>query len=318
MMSIRTFISRRRRVRIPAAGFIGVALVSLIVLIAIFAPFLAPDDPLKQDLTGRLLPPGSPGHPLGTDGLGRDLLSRLIYGARTPVLIGVTAVIIGAVVGGLLGMISGYFGGWRDRLIMRLADIQLSLPVILLALTVIAVRGPQLNDLIVILALALWPSTARVVRSQTLEVRQREFVQAAITGGASPTFIIRQHVLRHIAGPLIVIATLELGQTILLAAALSFLGLGVPPPTPDWGAILSEGRDYLRTAWWIATFPGIALVLLVVGVNLIGDWLRDHLDPNVERISMDPAVIATQPVTAQTAPIPADLRLPAEPANEHK
>lgn len=285
----------RTLARIPGAGLLGLSLVTATIAIAVFAPWLAPHDPLVQNLDRRLLPPGVEGHLLGTDALGRDLLARLIYGTRTPIIVGASAVLIGAGVGGVLGLASGYFGGWVDRIIMRLADIQLSLPAILLALTVIAVRGPQIGYLIAVLALSIWPATARVVRAQTLEVRQREFVQASKTVGASAFFIVRQHVLRHTFGPLIVIATLELGQTILLAAALSFLGLGVQPPTPDWGAILAEGREYLYSAWWIATFPGIALVLLVVGVNLVGDWLRDRLDPNIEQVSMDASGISVLP-----------------------
>lgn len=279
---------RRMDLHLTWAGLIGLCLVSLMVLVAILASVFATQDPLVQNLADRLMPPGTDGHILGTDDLGRDLLSRLIFGTRTPILVGATAVLIGAGTGGVLGLVSGYFGGWTDRVIMRLADIQLSLPAILLALTVIAVRGPQIGFLIGVLALSIWPSTARVVRSQALEVRQREFVLASMTLGVSSLFILRHHVFRHTFGPLIVIATLELGQTILLAAALSFLGLGVQPPTPDWGATLAEGREYLYSAWWIATFPGIALVLLVIGVNLVGDWLRDRLDPNVEKISMEP------------------------------
>jgi peptide/nickel transport system permease protein len=304
----------RRRIHLPIAGLVGLGLVSLTVLVAGFAPLLAPHDPLAQNLSGRLLPPGSQGHLLGTDGLGRDLLSRIIYGARPPILVGASAVFIGAGLGGLLGMVSGYFGGWWDRLIMRLADIQLSLPAILLALTVIAVRGPQLNYLVGVLALALWPSTARVVRAQTLEVREREFVQAARTVGASSAYIIRKHVVRHVLGPLIVIATGELGLTILLAAALSFLGLGVQPPTPDWGGTLAEGREYMETAWWIGTFPGIALVLLVGGVNLVGDWLRDRLDPNIEHILM--TSVAVKPPgnehIAVSAPLAAPVHSPVD------
>ena len=298
----------RNRIRIPGAGLLGLVLVFATATVALSAPWLAPHNPLTQDLAARLRPPGAGGHLLGTDDLGRDLLSRLIYGARTPILVGASAVILGAGIGGFLGMVSGFFGGWADRVIMRLADIQLSLPSILLALTVIAVRGPEIGFLIGVLALGVWPPTARVVRSQTLEVRQREFVEAATTAGASPLFIIRHHLIRHIFGPLVVIATLELGQTVLLAAALSFLGLGVQPPTPDWGATLAEGRDYLYTAWWIATFPGVALVLLVVGVNLVGDWLRDRLDPQVERVSMgeafgsDPTIEARSTTTEPAAP----------------
>lgn len=285
----------RARVRIPGSGLVGLLFVVATIAVALLAPWLAPHDPLAQSLDHRLLPPGTTGHLLGTDDLGRDLLSRLVYGTRTPILVGATAVLLGAGIGGLLGLVSGYFGGWTDRVVMRLADIQLSLPAILLALTVIAVRGPQIGYLIGVLALGIWPTTARVVRAQTLEVREREFVQAAKTVGASAVLILRLHVVRHTLGPLIVIATLELGQTILVAAALSFLGLGVQPPTPDWGAILAEGREYLSTAWWITTFPGVALVLLVVGVNLVGDWLRDRLDPSLEPVSMRAAVDAAAP-----------------------
>lgn len=301
-----TFLKSRMQVR--GAGMLGLALVTVMVVVAVLAPWLAPHDPLAQSLDHRLLPPGTMGHLLGTDDLGRDLLSRLIYGARTPILVGASAVVLGAGLGGLLGLLSGYFGGWTDRVIMRLADIQLSLPPILLALTVIAVRGPEIGYLIGVLALGVWPTTARVVRSQTLEVREREFVQAAKTVGAPAFHILRHHVVRHTFGPLIAIATLELGQTILVSAALSFLGLGVQPPTPDWGAILSEGREYLYSAWWIATFPGVALVLLVVGVNLVGDWMRDRLDPRLEPISMDApdtsfltAAAVTSNTTAQAA-----------------
>lgn len=262
-----------------STGVLGMALVLLVVVMAVFAPILAPHDPAEQDLLQRLVPPGTDGYLLGSDNLGRDMLSRIIYGARTPLIIATSAVFLGAVLGGVLGAAAGFFRGWTDRIVMRLADIQLSMPAVLIALTVVAVIGSQLQWLIVVLALSVWPTTARVVRSEALSVREREFVQASRTIGTGPGRILRTRVAHHILGPLTVIATLELGQTILLAAALSFLGLGVQPPTPDWGLMMSEGRDYLQTAWWITTFPGIALMILVVGCNLIGDALRDHFDP---------------------------------------
>lgn len=268
-------------------GTLGLSLLILVTVGSVLAPVLSPHDPLAQDLANRLHSPtwrwlSLGDHPLGTDPLGRDVLSRILYGGRISVMIAAVAVVIGTVVGGTLGLLAGYIGGSTDRVIMRLTDIQLSLPPIILALALIAVHGASLPALILVLALSAWPPVARVFRGEALSHRDREYVLATRTIGARPGYVLLHHVLPNTAGPGIVIATLELGRTVLLAAALSFLGLGVQPPTPDWGAMLSGGRDYLTTAWWICTFPGIALIVLVTGVNLMGDWLRDRLDPHVE------------------------------------
>lgn len=268
-------------------GAVGLLLVAAVVFSAIFAPLLAPYDPLLQDLSKRLMAPTwsgiDPGpHPFGTDSLGRDLWSRILYGGRLSVVLGGAAVVVGTIVGAVVGLVAGYFGGVWDRIIMRLTDIQLSLPSIVLALAIVAVRGADIPSLIFVLALSGWPPIARVFRAEALSLRSREYVVAAQALGSARLVTIAKHILPNSAGPGIVISTLELGKTIILAAALSFLGLGVQPPTPDWGAMLSEGRNYITTAWWICTFPGLALVVLVTGVNFLGDWLRDRLDPHVD------------------------------------
>jgi peptide/nickel transport system permease protein len=277
---------RRGRRGRTVAGAVGWTLVGIIVVVAVTAPLVSPHDPLQQDLERRAaaptlhgLRPG--GHPLGNDQLGRDILSRLIYGSRVSLGVGVVAVALGGTVGVGLGIMAGYFGGWADRVIMRIADIQLAFPFILLAMAIIAVAGPGLAKLIVILALSGWVTYARVVRSEVLSVREREFVQAARAIGLRDGRIMLRHVLPNVAAPVIVVATLELARVVILEAALSFLGLGVQPPTPSWGRMLADGRDFLATAWWISTFPGLAIMALVLGVNLVGDWLRDVLDPRI-------------------------------------
>jgi peptide/nickel transport system permease protein len=260
--------------------------VGIIVLTAALAPLLSPHDPLRQDLERRAGAPTRAGlrmgaHPLGNDQLGRDILSRLIHGSRVSLGVGIVAVILGGTIGVGLGITAGYFGGWPDRLIMRVADIQLAFPFILLAMAIIAVAGPGIAKLIVVLALSGWVTYARVVRSEVLSVREREFVAAARAIGLRDGRIMLRHVLPNVAAPIIVVATLELARVVILEAALSFLGLGVQPPTPSWGRMLADGRDFLATAWWISTFPGLAIMALVLGVNLVGDWLRDVLDPRI-------------------------------------
>jgi len=257
-----------------------------IILVAVFAPVLAPHDPYAQHLELRA---GAPtlswstagAYPLGNDQLGRDILSRLIYGSRISLLVGAVAVVLGGAAGVALGLAAGYFGGWPDRLIMRAADIQLAFPFILLAMAIIAVAGPGLVKLVAVLALSGWVTYARVVRSEVLSVREREFVQAARAMGVHDGRIVARHILPNVAAPIIVVATLELARVVILEAALSFLGLGVQPPAPSWGRMLADGRDFLATAWWISTFPGLAIMALVLGVNLVGDWLRDMLDPRI-------------------------------------
>src|SRR5215475_5448269 len=276
--------SRARRTRALAAG--GAAFVALLIVAALAAPLIAPQDPTRQSLRGRLGAPtleGADGkaHLLGTDHLGRDVLSRVIYGARVSLLVGFAAVVVGGLIGATLGLVAGYRGGWMDSAIMTLADAQLAFPFILLAIGIIAVLGPSFPTLIVVIGLSGWVTYARVLRSQVLVLRSREFVDAIHALGGSVARVIARHVLPNVLSSLVVIATLELARAIVLEATLSFLGLGVQPPTPSWGGMVHEGREYLDSAWWISTAPGIVLMLTSIVVSRTGDWLRDLLDPTL-------------------------------------
>jgi len=276
--------SRARRTRALAAG--GAVFVALLIVAALAAPVIAPADPIRQSLRGRLSAPtlsGADGrsHLLGTDHLGRDVLSRVIYGARVSLLVGFAAVIVGGLVGATLGLVAGFRGGWTDSVIMTLADAQLAFPFILLAIGIIAVLGPSFHTLIVVIGLSGWVTYARVLRSQVLVLRSREFVDAIHALGGSVARVIARHVLPNVLSSLVVIATLELARAIVLEATLSFLGLGVQPPTPSWGGMVHEGREYLDSAWWISTAPGIVLMLTSIVVSRTGDWLRDLLDPTL-------------------------------------
>jgi len=267
-------------------GLIGLALVSVLVWLALFGPMLDLPDPTRTNLRARMAAPtlsfaGLGAHPLGTDQLGRDILSRIVAGSRVTLMVAGAAVVLGGVLGTLLGLIAGFFGGWLDRILMRLVDIQLAVPLMLLALMVVAALGPSLHNLIMVLALVSWVRYARIVRGQVLAVREREFVQSARAIGASAPRIILRHILPNVLTPAVVVATLELARVIVLEAGLSFLGLGVQPPNPSWGRMLAEGRTYISSAWWIITFPGLALMLTVLSVNLLGDWVRDYLDPRL-------------------------------------
>jgi len=267
-------------------GLIGGVMLAVLVLIALFGPLLDLPDPTRGNLRARMVPPtwswlAMGAHPLGTDQLGRDILSRIVAGSRITLLIGCSAVLLGGVLGTVLGLMSGYFGGWFDRILMRIVDIQLALPLMLLALMVVAALGPSLGNLVIVLALVSWVRYARIVRGQVLAVREREFVQSARAIGASPLRIILRHILPNVLTPALVVATLELARVIVLEAGLSFLGLGVQPPDPSWGRMLADGRTYISSAWWIITFPGLALMLTVLSVNLMGDWLRDYFDPRL-------------------------------------
>ncbi len=259
----------------------GLLFASLAVVVALAAPWLAPHDPITSDFSAGLKPPGTPGHPLGTDQLGRDLLSRVLYGARVALFIGFCTVLLTAVVGGLLGLLAGFFGGWPGTVLMRIADVQLSFPFILLALTINAIVGLGLRNIIISLSAAGWVVYARVVRGEVLSVKQREYVQAAAALGMGRARVLFGHVLPNVAPSIIVVASLQFSQFIVAEASISFLGFGVQPPTPAWGSMLSESRDFLYVAWWLAAFPGAALALTALGINLVGDWLRDVLDPKL-------------------------------------
>jgi peptide/nickel transport system permease protein len=275
-------VGRRTR-RLALAGG---AFVAVLVLVAAAAPWLAPHDPVRQSLRARLAAPtleGTDGraHPLGTDHLGRDVLSRAIYGARVSLVIGFAAVLVGGIVGATLGITAGYRGGWVDTAIMTVADAQLAFPFILLAIGIIAVLGPSFPTLIVVIGLSGWPGYARVLRAQVLVLRSREFVDAIHALGGSVIRIVGRHIVPNVLSSLVVIGTLELARSIVLEATLSFLGLGIQPPTPSWGGMVQEGREYLDSAWWISTFPGLVLMLTSVAVSRTGDWLRDLLDPTL-------------------------------------
>jgi peptide/nickel transport system permease protein len=262
-------------------GLIGLALAALAVVAALGAPWLAPHDPVRSDFAASLKPPGTPGYPFGTDQLGRDLLSRVLYGARIALFIGLCTVLVTAVVGGLLGLVAGFVGGLPGAVVMRLADVQLSFPFILLALTINAIVGLGLRNIILSLSAAGWVVYARVVRGEVLSVKQRDFVQAATALGIGRGRLLFRHVLPNVAPSIVIVASLQFSQFIVAEAAISFLGFGVQPPTPAWGSMLSESRDFLYVAWWLAAFPGAALALTALGINLVGDWLRDLLDPKL-------------------------------------
>jgi len=260
----------------------GLLLTVALVLVAIAAPLLAPFDPNAQDTVRRLEPP-SHGHLLGLDDLGRDVLSRIIWGSRVSLRVGFSVVILASLIGVTLGAMAGYFGGWMDTLIMRITDILLAFPGILLAIALVAVLGPSLNNVVLALVVIGWVGYARLVRGQVLKVREMEYVVAARAIGARSPRVIMRHVLPNVINPLIVMATLGLAGTILSEAALSFLGLGVQPPTPSWGAMLTSGRRYLGLANHLAVWPGIAIMLAVMGLNFLGDGLIDALDPKYRK-----------------------------------
>jgi len=280
----------RRAVRVMVeARWPVLAMVILLAtaIAAAFGPALAPFDPNRQNLVLRLADPMSSGPDgsifwLGSDVLGRDVLTRLLYGARISLLVGIAAIAIGGTIGIVAGLLSGYFGGWVDDLIMRLADIQLAFPFILLAIMFLVVLGSGIWNLILVLGVGQWVTYARIVRADTLSLREKEFVEAARALGDSTASIIFRTILPNILAPLTVIASFNVASVILSEAALSFLGLGVPPSVPTWGSMLAESRDTLvANKWWLAVFPGVAIVLTVLSFNILGDWLRDFLDPRL-------------------------------------
>lgn len=271
-----------RRVDTLAAA--GAVVVLSAVALAALAPALAPGDPIKNALLDRLTPPTwDHAHPLGTDTLGRDVASRLLYGARVSLVVGFSAVLVAGVIGVVLGLVSGWYRGWADDVLMRLGDVQLAFPVLVLAVAVLAVLGASVVNLILVLGVTGWVTYARIVRGEVLTLRERDFVAAARALGADDAWILRRHLLPNVLPPITVVATFSVARTIIAEASLSFLGLGIPAPEPSWGAMLDEGRNYITTGWWLALFPGLAILVLVLGINLVGDWLRDVLDPRLER-----------------------------------
>lgn len=290
-MTDASMIAKRRAGRIGAFWGqldwplrIAVLMLVLFVAVAVFGPWISPYDPLKGSLRARLVPPfwqegGSWEHLLGTDRLGRDILSRIIAGARISLTVCVLVIAIAGAIGTAIGTIAGYFGGWVDRVLMRLVDLALSFPVILLALLLGAISGPSFTNIIIVISLVLWSQYARMARGETLKIRNEDYVDLARTSGLSDFRIIWLHILPNIAPALIVIATLQVGVVIVLEASLSFLGVGVPPPAPSWGSMVADGRSYITSAWWLCMVPGMAILLTVMSVNLVGDALADRINP---------------------------------------
>ncbi len=264
--------------------WLALGFIVLFVLVALAAPWITPHDPLSGSLRARLDPPvwqegGSWEHILGTDRLGRDVLSRIMAGARISLAVCALVILIAGSAGTAIGTLSGYFGGWIDRVLMRLVDLALSFPVILLALLIGAISGPSFGNIILVISLVLWSQYARMARGETLKVRKEDFVDLARTSGMSDLYIIVRHILPNIAPPLIVVATLQVGVVIVLESSLSFLGVGVPPPNPSWGSMVADGRSYITSAWWLCMLPGLAILFVVMSVNIVGDALADRINP---------------------------------------
>ncbi|WP_199261874.1 ABC transporter permease [Paracoccus binzhouensis] len=268
-------------------GLAGMAIVGTAILVAIFAPVIAPHDPAAIDLASMFAPPmwldgGSLSHPLGTDNLGRDVLSRILYGSRTSLIVGVCAVIVAGCIGTLLGLMAGFYGGWIGNAIMRVTDSLLALPAMLIMLVIVGVFGPSLVTLIFVMGCTKWVPFTRLVRGEVLSLKERDYVRAAHSIGTPNSTIILRHLLPNVLSTIIVVSTLSVGTAIISESSLSFLGLGIQPPDVSWGYMLSEGQTHLSTSWWIATFPGIALSLTVIGFIFLGDWLRDATDPRLQ------------------------------------
>lgn len=286
--SRRRGITFRRLLRSPG-GMVGLVLVVLVVLVAILAPVLSPHDPAKQNIVHRLKPPfwaeeGSMEYPLGTDSVGRDVLSRVIFGSRISIFVGLVATAASALVGVSLGLIAGFLGGSTDAVLSRVGDVQQAVPFLVLAIAVAAMLGPGLFNLILVLVITTWVTFFRVVRGEVLSVREEQYVLGAQSIGVSNIRIMLRYILPNVAASIIVIATLLVANMIIFEASLSFLGLGVPSSIPTWGRIVADGREYIADEWWIALFPGLAILITVMGINLLGDWLREDLDPK-RRIS---------------------------------
>jgi peptide/nickel transport system permease protein len=283
---VRTRRSMWSSIRANWPVLIGTALVMASIVCAVAAPWIAPYDPMKQDLRNQLVPPfwmsgGSFEHVLGTDQLGRDILSRLIYGARISLIVGFSAVAISGTVGLALGIAAGYYGGALDLIVMRFVELQLTFPFILLALLVLAVFGGGLVNIVLVLSVAGWAAYARVLRAEVSSAREGLYVEAARSIGMADSRILFRHILPNVLSSFIVLATFSIAAMIVQESALSFLGLGIPPDEPSWGGMLADGRNYLSVAWWLGVLPGLAILSVVLSMNLIGDWLRDYMDPKV-------------------------------------
>lgn len=280
----RFFLKRLLRSK---TGTVGAVLVLIVCLTALLAPLLAGHDPAAVDPLNRLKPPmwlegGTKEHWLGTDNLGRDMWSRIVYGSRVSLIVGIGAVLVSGAIGAVLGLVSGFYGKWIDAVIMRVADGFMAIPTILFMLVVMAVVGPGLTTLIFVIGVTNWVSYTRVVRGEVLSIKERDFVKAAKAVGAKNGRIILKHILPNILSSFIVISGMNVATTIIMEASLSFLGLGIKPPDVSWGGMLSDGRQYVATSWWVATFPGLAITVTVLGVIFLGDWLRDVLDPRMK------------------------------------
>jgi len=280
-------LARSRDRRWPPT--VPLAIVAVLVLCGILAPLLAPHSPVEGSLGERLVPPlgmeGSrAGHPLGTDRLGRDTLSRLLYGARISLSVSVVGIALTGALGSLIGLLAGFFGGWTDTLLMRIVDISLSLPGILIAVLLSVVFEPSFTNVIIVVVFLLWPSYARLVRGETLGLKQQEFVALARIAGCSDLTIMFRHIVPNLLPSILVLATLHVGYVIVLEAALSFLGVGIPPPTPSWGVMVADGRGLIEQAWWVSILPGVAILVTVLSLNILGDWVRDRLDPKLRQV----------------------------------
>ena len=280
---------RWRLTALKRVPILPLGLIAVMVLSALFAEFLTPYSPVNISLPDRLRPPfweagGSLAYPLGTDPLGRDLLTRMIYGGRVSLMIGLLGLLVGGGIGATLGLIAGYAGGRVDAFLMRVTDTALSFPIILFAILLVVILGGSILTVVIAVALVLWARFARVVRGETLSLRERDFVALARLAGSSPRRIIVVHLLPNVFNTLMVLLSLQVGWVIIVEASLSFLGAGVPPPTPTWGSMIAEGRDYIASAWWISFFPGLAILVTVLAFNLLGDWLRDALDPTLRQL----------------------------------
>lgn len=259
---------------------LGALLTGVMVLLVLFSPWIFPDRGAAMDLTARLSPPFAQwAHPLGTDPLGRDVLARVLVGGRISLMVGFLSVLGASLLGITIGLVAGYYRGIWDIILMRCVDVQLALPFILVALTFISILGGGLGNIIIFMIISQWVQFARLVRGMVLSVREREFVQAARAFGVRDLAMVRHHILPNVIGPVIILMALNVANNILLESSLTFLGLGVDPLIPSWGGMLADGRTYMQTAWWVTVFPGLAIMLTVLGLNLLGDWLRDRIDP---------------------------------------